>query len=91
MLLRELFDISRRSADFSATPDSNFFTMLAWRLAILIVHGCGRQGDFIAMLEVKASNQGALSLYSKLGFDEVGRRPRYYSDGEDALLLQKQL
>ncbi len=43
------------------------------------------------MLEVKASNHGALSLYSKLGFDEVGRRPRYYSDGEDALLLQKQL
>ncbi|EIE26453.1 acyl-CoA N-acyltransferase [Coccomyxa subellipsoidea C-169] len=50
-----------------------------------------RQGDFIAMLEVKASNHGALLMYSKLGFDEVGRRPRYYSDGEDALLLQKQL
>lgn len=43
------------------------------------------------MLEVKASNQGALSLYSKLGFDEVGRRHRYYPNGEDALLLKRSL
>jgi ribosomal protein S18 acetylase RimI-like enzyme len=43
------------------------------------------------VLEVKASNEGAVSLYNKLGFDEVGRRCRYYSNGEDALLLQKEL
>ncbi|CAL8466755.1 g6291 [Coccomyxa elongata] len=50
-----------------------------------------RKGDTTAVLEVKASNQGALSLYSKLGFDQVGRRHRYYPNGEDALLLKRRV
>lgn len=40
-----------------------------------------------ALLEVRASNLPAITLYSRMGFEEVGRRPRYYSDGEDALLM----
>lgn len=41
-----------------------------------------------ATLEVKPSNQAALSLYHKFGFKEAGRRRRYYKDtGEDALIL----
>lgn len=41
-----------------------------------------------ATLEVKASNQVALSLYQKYGFKEAGRRRGYYKDtGEDALIL----
>ncbi len=41
-----------------------------------------------ATLEVKPSNQAALSLYQKFGFTEAGRRRRYYKDtGEDALIL----
>lgn len=41
-----------------------------------------------ATLEVKPSNQAALSLYQKFGFQEAGRRRRYYQDtGEDALIL----
>ena len=41
-----------------------------------------------ATLEVRASNQIALSLYQKFGFQEAGRRRRYYQDnGEDALVL----
>lgn len=41
-----------------------------------------------ATLEVRASNQAALSLYSKFGFQVAGRRRRYYQDtGEDALVL----
>lgn len=41
-----------------------------------------------ATLEVKPSNQAALSLYHKFGFSEAGRRRRYYKDtGEDALIL----
>lgn len=40
-------------------------------------------------LEVRPSNGGALELYRKLGFREVGRRRAYYSDnGEDALVLR---
>ncbi|MFB8787849.1 MAG: ribosomal protein S18-alanine N-acetyltransferase [Potamolinea sp.] len=41
-----------------------------------------------ATLEVKPSNQAALSLYQKFGFTEAGRRRGYYQDtGEDALIL----
>lgn len=38
-------------------------------------------------LEVRAGNLGALALYRGAGFVVEGRRPRYYPDGEDALLL----
>jgi ribosomal-protein-alanine N-acetyltransferase len=39
-------------------------------------------------LEVRASNDGAQALYRAYGFEEVGRRPRYYTDdGEDALVM----
>lgn len=41
-----------------------------------------------ATLEVRASNQAAISLYQKFGFKTAGRRRRYYQDnGEDALIL----
>jgi [ribosomal protein S18]-alanine N-acetyltransferase len=41
-----------------------------------------------ATLEVKPSNQAALSLYQKFGFTIAGRRRNYYKDtGEDALIL----
>jgi [ribosomal protein S18]-alanine N-acetyltransferase len=39
-------------------------------------------------LEVRASNDVAQALYRTYGFEEVGRRPRYYTDdGEDALVM----
>lgn len=38
-------------------------------------------------LELAADNAAALALYSAVGFVVVGRRARYYPDGEDALLL----
>lgn len=38
-------------------------------------------------LEVRASNLAALGLYHKYGFAVEGRRPRYYGDGEDALIM----
>lgn len=37
-------------------------------------------------LEVRVSNATAQAAYRRLAFREIGRRPRYYSDGEDALL-----
>ena len=41
-------------------------------------------------LEVRAGNYAAQALYKKLGFEEVGRRKRYYRDNhEDALLLTR--
>lgn len=45
-----------------------------------------------AVLEVRASNEQAQSLYCRLGFVESGRRPRYYSNpDEDAVLMEMDL
>ncbi|MFA9429658.1 ribosomal protein S18-alanine N-acetyltransferase [Egicoccus sp. AB-alg2] len=38
-------------------------------------------------LEVRRSNVPAIALYRRLGFTVEGQRPRYYPDGEDALLM----
>lgn len=37
-------------------------------------------------LEVRAGNVAARALYAACGWQEVGRRARYYGDGEDAVL-----
>jgi ribosomal-protein-alanine N-acetyltransferase len=43
-------------------------------------------------LEVRSSNSRALAFYEALGFEETGRRPRYYTGPvEDALLLRLRL
>lgn len=44
-------------------------------------------GARAASLEVRVSNAGAQEFYRTLGFESAGRRPRYYSDGEDAFIL----
>ena len=44
------------------------------------------------LLEVRISNEPAKQLYQKLGFEIVGKRPRYYEKPrEDALILRKEL
>jgi [ribosomal protein S18]-alanine N-acetyltransferase len=45
-------------------------------------------GAQTALLEVRRHNVPAISLYRLLGFRETGVRPRYYADGEDALLME---
>lgn len=39
-------------------------------------------------LEVRASNESAQALYRALGFESIGTRPRYYSDREDAVIME---
>ena len=39
------------------------------------------------VLEVRVGNVPARALYAGLGFQEAGMRRRYYSDGEDALIM----
>ncbi len=42
----------------------------------------------LVTLEVRVSNDAAIRLYDKYGFEQVGLRPRYYSDNhEDANIL----
>jgi len=42
-------------------------------------------------LEVRARDPRAMAFYAAAGFVAVGRRARYYRDGEDALLLTRDL
>lgn len=50
-----------------------------------------KQGSQQLTLEVRASNESAKALYSKLGFREVGLRKNYYhKPREDALILRKE-
>ena len=43
-------------------------------------------------LEVRESNQAARAVYAARGFEQVGRRKRYYRDPiEDALVLRATL
>jgi len=51
-----------------------------------------RSGARVVLLEVRESNAPALALYGGLGFEELDRRARYYSDtDEDAVVMQLQL
>jgi len=63
----------------------------AWRrrgVATALVQECLARAS-VVRLEVRASNAAARRLYAGLGFDEVGLRARYYSDGDDAVLLTR--
>ena len=42
-------------------------------------------------LEVRVSNSPAMSLYLKSGFKGAYARTRYYTDGEDCLVMSKEL
>ena len=57
-----------------------------------ILQDAVRRGLLSALLEVRAGNQVAIQMYRQFGFEEVGRRPRYYQDNhEDAVLMTLEL
>ncbi len=41
------------------------------------------------LLEVREDNESALRLYGRMGFEQISRRPGYYADGTDALILRR--
>ncbi|HLE13789.1 MAG TPA: GNAT family N-acetyltransferase [Anaerolineales bacterium] len=77
---------------------------LAWIATIGVLPEFRRRGIGAALLEacearlniprirlsVRASNSPAIRLYTRLGYHRYGTWPRYYSDGEDALILEKE-
>ena len=42
-------------------------------------------------LEVRAKNKGAIKFYKSLGFKEENRIPQYYENGDDAVVMKKEL
>ncbi len=52
---------------------------------------CKMSGVKSISLEVRESNEVAISLYEEYGFTFSHKRERYYKDGEDALVLIKKV
>lgn len=50
-----------------------------------------KRGANKVFLEVRVSNSVAMEMYLKSGFKGVYARTRYYSDGEDCLVMVKEL
>lgn len=48
-------------------------------------------GATTMMLEVSAANESACAFYERIGFTEVSRRHAYYSNGDDARIMQAPL
>ena len=44
--------------------------------------------DGSVFLEVKRSNLSAINFYKKFNFKELGFKKKYYSDGEDAIIMR---
>ncbi len=64
---------------------------IATELISALIEALNERGSHSLMLEVRASNEPAKSLYLKMGFDVVGVRKNYYRNPrEDALILRKE-
>lgn len=61
-------------------------------LATHMINICRSNGVEDIFLEVRESNVSARALYVKLGFAEIGKRKKYYSNPtEDAILMKLSL
>ncbi|VVM17823.1 Isocitrate dehydrogenase [NADP] (EC [uncultured Gammaproteobacteria bacterium] len=54
----------------------------------LFVYQLQASGVKEVFIEVRTSNHSALSFYKKLRFEAINTRKKYYSDGEDAIILR---
>ena len=61
------------------------------KLILALIDALTKRESHSLMLEVRSSNLPAISVYSSLGFSEVGRRKNYYRNPkEDALIMRKE-
>lgn len=54
-----------------------------------LVAAAAERGAGKVFLEVRVSNSAAMSMYLKHGFKGVYARTRYYTDGEDCLVMER--
>ena len=57
-------------------------------IIVKILEDCYKEGIKYLTLEVRVSNEAAICLYTKYGFNSLGTRKGYYQDNnEDALIM----
>lgn len=82
-----LFDSEIQLISIAVTPQKRRRGLGHFLLKKMIELGTNK-GVRSIWLEVRPSSRMARNLYKKMGFQEVGRRPRYYRDpDEDAILM----
>ncbi|PKK40222.1 Ribosomal-protein-S18p-alanine acetyltransferase [Clostridiaceae bacterium JG1575] len=64
---------------------------IAQRLMDVLWMSLPTEGIRTVFLEVRLSNDPARAFYEKNGFSIIGRRKGFYFDGEDALLMSRDL
>lgn len=60
---------------------------IAAELLALVASDARNLGATEMTLEVRASNAGAQTFYERMGLRNIGTRPHYYSDREDAVIM----
>ena len=82
-----MFDSEIQIINFAVHPIKRGKGLGQFLLTKVIDTGISKRFKWI-WLEVRPSNLAAKGLYDKLGFNEVGRRPRYYRENnEDAIIM----
>lgn len=66
-------------------------TGTAFALMSIIEKEIKKQSVSKVFLEVSTTNIPALNLYKKMGYSVIGKRKKYYEDGNDAILMEKQI
>lgn len=61
------------------------------RMLRLLLDAARERGARDTFLEVRDDNEVAQALYLSEGFAEIGRRPRYYKGGVDAIIMKIEL
>ncbi|MBQ3338963.1 MAG: tRNA (adenosine(37)-N6)-threonylcarbamoyltransferase complex transferase subunit TsaD [Atopobiaceae bacterium] len=64
---------------------------IATRLLARLSYDAQMLNALTISLEVDVDNEPARTLYGKLGFEQTGRRPNYYGQGHDALVMAAKL
>lgn len=92
-------DVVGYAGVFCLPPDADIQTVgvdaraqgrgVARRMLEQLLAGVDAQGATHTLLEVRAGNDPAIALYDRLGFVEISRRPRYYADGVDAIVMRR--
>ena len=63
----------------------------ATKLIEKVLEKAKHEGIVNVWLEVDSKNERAIKLYTKLGFKQIAIRKKYYKNGNDALILRKEV